>query len=75
MCPAGEIHGKPLARKKPHTPSWLSAVLYQPAVLGVTARNVSSEYELTFVLLIFFFYYELTSQFSNSLTYELAFIK
>ena len=42
MCPAGEIHGKPLARNKPRqTPSRLSAVLYQPAVLGVTARKVS----------------------------------
>ena len=38
-----------------NTPSWLSAVLYQPAVTSVTAGNVSWEYELTFVLLILFF--------------------
>ena len=33
MCPAGEIHGKPLAHNRPHTPSQLSVVLYQPAML------------------------------------------
>ena len=45
-----------MARNKVYTPpSWVSAVLYQPFVHGVMAKNVPWAHKLNFLLLLFFF--------------------